>query len=105
MAEAVVITPAIVTSVIVAEITVTATIVNEIEIIGIVPTIVSDEMIETIVIATGIIVNAITDLSLHPDAMPIKAEATIKAPAAECDIFQYFFSNFPSSKKHKEYKL
>ena len=105
MAEAVVITPAIVTAVIVAEITVTATIVNEIEIIGIVSTIVSDEMIETIVIATGIIVNAITDLSLHPDAMPIKAEATIKAPAAECDIFQYFFSNFPSSKKHKEYKL
>jgi len=101
----VVITPAIVTAVIVAEITVTATIVIEIETIEIVATIVSDEMIETIVIATGIIVNAITDLSLHPDAMPIKAEATIKAPAAECDIFQYFFSNFPSSKKHKEYKL
>lgn len=99
MAEAVVITPAIVTAVIVAEITVTATIVNEIEIIGIVSTIVSDEMIETIVIATGIInVNAITDLSLHPDAMPIKAEATIEAPAAECDIFQYFFQIFPPQK-------
>ena len=104
MAEAVVITPAIVTAVIVAEITVTATIVIAIATIE-KETIVTDVMIETIVIATGIIVNAITDLSLHPDAMPIKAEATIKAPAAECDIFQYFFSNFPSSKKHKEYKL
>jgi len=86
------------------EITVTATIVIAIATIE-KETIVTDVMIETIVIATGIIVNAITDLSLHPDAMPIKAEATIKAPAAECDIFQYFFSNFPSSKKHKEYKL
>lgn len=83
MAEAEGITPAIVTAATAAETTVIA-IVNVIGITGIAVSIVTETAIgNAIGIETGTTVNEITDLS-PPDAMPIRAEATIEE--AECDL-------------------
>lgn len=83
VAEAEGITPAIVTAATAAETTVIA-IVNVIGITGIAVSIVTETAIgNAIGIETGTTVNEIIDLS-PPDAMPIRAEATIEE--AECDL-------------------